>query len=68
MTNEKFNRGDKIKFQIGTGQWSISHGTYLHPVSDLKGGSGAMSMILTAVRRRMMVPTADIWHWVPEPK
>ena len=56
MQTEKLKRGDKIKFQIGTGQWSISHGTYLYPITG-----GDMSMILTAVNRRMQVRTTDIW-------
>ena len=75
MATQKLRKGDKIKFQIGTGEWSVSHGTYLHPLEDANdgrnlkpsGGMSEMSMILTAVNRRMKIRTSDIWLDVRPP-
>ena len=75
MAIEQLKSGDKIKFKIGTGEWSVSHGTYLHPLEDANdgrnlhpsGGIGEMSMVLTAVNRRMKIRTSDIWLDIQPP-
>ena len=67
MSTQTLREGDRIKFQLGQGQWSISHGTYLYPLEDVKGGTSEMSMIKTAVNRRMKIRTSNIWlHLEPE--
>ena len=61
--NDNFKAGDNIKFQLGSGQWSISHGTFVGPCSV----STAMVWIKDPNNRRLRIRAADVWLHVPGP-